>query len=453
MRDLMKTQLDLFYQWPNHFLSKELKKISEIIDRHPEFTELVHVDLTSDKTFTGNLGMSSSQVLRAAVIKNIRKLSYEELSFNLTDSQSTRAFLLLDLEEKYSSSCLQENISRISEATWENISTALVLDAKHQSFEDCKTVRVDSTVTDTNIGHPTDSKHLYDCIRVVDREFKRARKWANKASWRFTSAEQVKKAKSLRFKINNSKNDEQRLPHYRELINLAQRIEKGLPSTILKIEKAFKKRGGQNLKAPLDKLKSVNAILEKVIYQAVKRVIKGQTVPVHKKIVSIFESHTDIIVKDQRETQFGHKLFLTSGKSNMILHCDIPKGNPNDAEMFIPTLNSLTESYDLTPKKVSSDGGFASIENVVLSKEMGVKDVCFPKRCNMKITEMVKSSWVYKNLLKWRAGIEAVISFLKRCFGLGRATWSGFEGYKKYVRCGVATYNFVVLARHEMTVT
>jgi len=235
MRNPIKAQLDLFNQWPNHFLGKELKKISEILDRHPEFTQWAHVDLTLDKSSTGNKGMSSEQVLRAGIIKNIRKLSYEELSFNMSDSQSTKAFTHMDLDEKYSASCLQSNISKISEATWENISKALVLDAKDQGIEDCKTVRVDSTVGATNIGHPTDSKLLYDCIRVIDREFKKARKLAKKLSWRLTTSQQVKRAKTLRYKINNSKNEEARLPFYKELIQIARDIKKQLPLMVSKI--------------------------------------------------------------------------------------------------------------------------------------------------------------------------------------------------------------------------
>lgn len=175
-----------------------------------------------------------------------------------------------------------------------------------------------------------------------------------------------------------------------------------------------------------------------------------RSVPSYKKIVSIFEPHTDIIVKDRRETQFGHKIFITSGRSNMVLHCDIPRGNANDADMFIGTLKSLNKSYDRYPLKVSADGGFASKSNVEEAKDLGVRDVCFPKRCNMKITEMVKSSWVYEKLLNWRAGIEAVISFLKRCFGMSKANWKGFDGYKKYLRNGIATFNLLTLARHEL---
>ena len=61
----------------------------------------------------------------------------------------------------------------------------------------------------------------------------------------------------------------------------------------------------------------------------------------------------------------------------------------------------------------------------------------------MEITQMVKSSWVYEKLINWRAGIEAVISFLKRYFDLSKALWSGSDGFKKSVRCGIASYNLI----------
>jgi IS5 family transposase len=158
-------------------------------------------------------------------------------------------------------------------------------------------------------------------------------------------------------------------------------------------------------------------------------------------------------VKDKRETQFGHKIFITSGASNMVLHCEIPRGNPSDSEMFMGTLKALKDSCGRFPLKVSADGGFASIANVEEAKKLGVRDICFPKKCNLEIEEMVKSEWVYKKLLNWRAGIEAVISFLKRCFGLSKANWKGFDGFKKCLRCGVASYNLLLLARHEMNPT
>jgi IS5 family transposase len=455
MRPLIKPQMNLFFQWPEHKLGKELQKMSEVLDRHPEFALWAHEDLSKGKIETGNTGLSADQTLRAATIKNLRGLSYEKLAFNLMDSNSSRAFLMMGPGESYSSSCLQDAVSKISEETWEKISVELVLDAKEQGIEDCRRARVDSTVTDSNIHHPTDSSLLYDCIRVTNRLFQRLRKMTKKQSWRFSTNKDVKDAKTLRYKINNAKNDEERLPLYKDLLKISERLEKDFPSILKKIEKVvMKKNHGSKSKSKMEKdyeqLLDVHFYLEKIIYQTIKRVIKGQSVPSAKKIVSIFEPHTDIIVKDRRETQFGHKVFVTSGKSNMILHCDIPKGNPNDSEMFMKTLNSLNESYNRYPFKVSADGGFASKENVEDAHDLGVRDVCFPKKCNMEITDMVKSSWVYKNLLNWRAGIEAGISFLKRCFGMSKANWTGFDGFKKYIRNGIATFNLMVLARHEI---
>ena len=45
-----------------------------------------------------------------------------------------------------------------------------------------------------------------------------------------------------------------------------------------------------------------------VISQTQRRVFHGEKVPASEKVVSIFEAHTDIVVKGSRDTQYGHKL-------------------------------------------------------------------------------------------------------------------------------------------------
>ena len=64
--------------------------------------------------------------------------------------------------------------------------------------------------------------------------------------------------------------------------------------------------------------------------------IKGEKVPNEKKIYSIYEQHTDIIVKGSREVQFGHKVDICSGKSNLVLNCQVLRGNPSDTALFAP---------------------------------------------------------------------------------------------------------------------
>ena len=82
-----------------------------------------------------------------------------------------------------------------------------------------------------------------------------------------------------------------------------------------------------------------------------------------------------------------------------------------------------------------------------LRKSNGVKDAVFAKRRGLSILDMAKSNWVYKKLRNFRAGIEAGISTLKRAFGLDRCTWSGWEGFKRYVWSSIVSYNLLVLAR------
>ena len=59
---------------------------------------------------------------------------------------------------------------------------------------------------------------------------------------------------------------------------------------------------------------------------------------------------------------------------------------------------------------------------------------------------MASSTRVYRKLCNFRAGVESVISALKRVFGWGRCTWSGFESFKAYAWASVLSYNLLVLA-------
>ncbi len=102
------------------------------------------------------------------------------------------------------------------------------------------------------------------------------------------------------------------------------------------------------------------------------------------------------------------------------------------------------------PKQAAYDGGFTSKANLEAIKAKGVQDVAFSKARTLQITDMVRSTWVYKKLRNFRAGIEATISFLKRIFGLDRCTWRSLPSFKSYVWSSIVTFNLLVIARHEL---
>ena len=48
--------------------------------------------------------------------------------------------------------------------------------------------------------------------------------------------------------------------------------------------------------------------------------------------------------------------------------------------------------------------------------------MAFAKKCRLKVEEMAKSTWVYGQLRRFRAGIEGCISHFKRALEAAAAT-------------------------------
>jgi IS5 family transposase len=74
-------------------------------------------------------------VLRCALLKQHRQLSYQELAFPLEDSASFRAFARLPHAWSPKRPVLHQTISAIRAETWEQIHRALLASARHEKLE------------------------------------------------------------------------------------------------------------------------------------------------------------------------------------------------------------------------------------------------------------------------------------------------------------------------------
>lgn len=447
MRQNYEKQISLSGGWPDHELSQELRVISEILDSHPDLYDTILKDITQGKrTDRGSRGMSAEQVLRCAILKRMHGFSYTKLSFHLADSESFKEFARIGYGKKLSRSTLQDNISRISAGTWEAINRILLGHAREKEVETGRKVRGDCTVVETHIHKPHDSGQLWDCVRVVTRTLKKLNQERLAVALKFR--DHRRRAKKRYFSIVNGKKAEERKKAYRDLIYVAEETYRyGIEAL-----KSVNRMGGEQSRAVghIKKLSEMLDLMARVIDQTKRRVVLGENVPAGEKVVSIFEPHTDIIVKKDRETEFGHKVALMAGKSAMILDCMIVEGNPADESLAIHLVERQETLWGRVPRQTAFDGGFASKRNLYTLKMMGVKDVSFSKKRGLKISDMVRSSWVYKQLKRFRAGVEGCISTLKRVFNLNRCDWRGPAAFKSYVWSGIVTYNLVVLARHVL---
>ena len=442
MRAMMQDQLPLMQPFVGHDHGRELEVMSAILDKIHKVMRLLDRDLTQGRTRdVGRPGMRSEQVLRALVVKQMNGYSYEELSFHLADSISYRTFCRIGVcEEAPSRSTLQANISRVSVETLESLNHALLGVAKEEGIEDGSVVRGDCTTVESNIHGPTDSWLLWDVERVLLRLMREG------VEYGVTFTNHKKRATRRWHDIRNAKRREDRVGLYGDLVKVVE-------ETLGEAEQAISTLGiwdEDEAKQLARQLKRYVGLGRRVVDQTRRRVFEGESVPSSEKVVSIFEDHTDILVKGSRETEYGHKVWLTGGESSMILDCQVTEGNPADSTLTGEIMKRHREVYGEVPEEVAFDGGFASQSNLEELKGMGIQEVMFSKRCGLPLHEMVTETWVYKRLRNFRAGIEGCISFLKRSFGLDRCLWRGLKSFKAYVWSSIISVNLLLMARHRM---
>jgi IS5 family transposase len=104
--------------------------------------------------------MTAEQVLRCAILKQYRQLTYEELAFYLEDSSSFRGFSRLEMGQYPCKSILQANIKALREETREALHREIIGYAKQEKIESGRKIRIDATAVETDIHHPTDSTLL-----------------------------------------------------------------------------------------------------------------------------------------------------------------------------------------------------------------------------------------------------------------------------------------------------
>jgi transposase, IS5 family len=442
MRQEHTVQATIFEVFARHEIGCALQAISQWLDEQRRLVSLVADDLRRQGVReTGRRGLPAETVLRCALLKQQRQLSYEELAFHLEDSASFRAFARLPLAWSPKKSVLQQTISALRPQTWEAVNQALLVSAQQEKLESGATVRIDSTVSAALMHQPSDSTLLWDAVRVMTRLLRRAGRLPEAPAVRWRDRRRLAKKRARAIDYSRGKDKKRAL--YRELIAAVQAtraelqtVAEGLVETVGMAAERW--RAGVNHYLPL---------IARIIDQSERRVLKGEAVPAGEKLVSLFEPHADIIVKGGREVQYGHKLNLATGKSGLILDVVVEAGNPADAERFLPMLDRQIARRGAPPRQTAADGGYASRDNLKQAKARGVRDVAFHKKCGIAVADMVKSPWVYRRLRNFRAGIEAGISCFKRAYGGARCTWRGLDHFKAYIWSAVVAHNLMLFAR------
>lgn len=431
-------QLLLKFEQADWGRNPEFGLIDTILEENPELIILLKDDITRGLK-SSNFGRKDTptveQIVRAAIFKEMKGYDYRELEYAQSDSRICSAFIKLDDREPFCFQVFQKYISKVRPESLSKLLVAINRIAIENGYEDLSKVRQDSTVVLSNIHHPTNNALVWDCIRKSTELLHQLKEEIEILAF----MDYTKGAKKTYFKINTAKTGDKKVGLFRkQLVTLTKAINQ--TSHIIKKKYPCSIRG----MAIQTQLEHLLPLMGQVYDMAMRKEIYGEAIPNDQKIFSIFELHTDIIVKGGREVLFGHKVNLATGKGNLVLDCDIVRGNPSDTSLYQPTINRVVENYGITPRDSTADGGYASKANMDYSISKGIVNVVFNKIVG-SLVNIASSLNIQCRLKKWRSGIEAVISNLKRGFNIHRCNWKGWEHFQAKVLWSVLAYNFRVM--------
>ena len=428
------------FEQPNWKNDLELGLIDNILESHPYIISTLSENISESKNkniFGRKDTPSIEQIVRAGIYKELKGLDYRELEYHQEDSRIAALFIKIDPLRPYSFQMYQKYISRIRPEKLSEVLVALNKIAINEGLEDLEKIRQDTTTIETNIHHPTNNSLIWDCIRKSNDHLSKLSREVNGLSYR----DYTKGAKKTYFKINNTSSKDKKINLFAKQLQVFTRC-------INQVSNVIKKKHicvSIEAMAYIALLEDFLPVMKQVYDMSFRKELKGEKVPSREKIFSIFERHTDIIVKGSRDIVFGHKINLTSGKSNLILDCYMERGNPADTKLYVPTLDRVIENYDKIPRDSAVDGGFASKANIEYSIERGLVNVVFNKVVG-SMKNQVSSSNMETRLKKWRSGIEANISNLKRGFKIQRCNWKGWVNFQSKVLWSVLAYNIRVMS-------
>jgi transposase, IS5 family len=433
-----------------------LQTISNFLDDNRKIIEKIGADLRRGlkNPDTGRNGLTPQQVLRSLVLMRVKDFDYRELRERIADGYTLRQFTDFYSQPVPKHDAFQRAFVRLTAETLKVVNDMLVQLAIALGLEDGKKLRVDTTVVETDIHHPTDNTLIWDAVRVVTRLIGRLAELLERRRIK-GFRDRTRSARRRMYEIQRMTTAQRRdhlVGKYRELIGIAQEVVEGAR---LALEKTRKARGKDIITdiaiGELRKeIEHYCGLADRVIDQARCRVLEGEQVPNAKKVYSIFEPHTDLIKRGKVRTpvEFGHKIFLAESAVGLITQYHVLKGNPSDENHVGPSLERHKESFGRAPELYGSDRGFFSEENVTLCEQSGVKTVCLPQRGGAKTPEReaFEKSRDFKKGQRFRAGIEGRISVLFRGRGMKRCRAEGLERFELFVGAAVLTNNLMKIA-------
>ena len=435
--------------------------INEILLATPSILEAFHKDASKPLRAVGRkraAQFTSDQLLRAILVMEIEELTYRAAAIRIDDSQFLRRFVGLHDQPMMDFTTLNKVYKAIRPGTWKKINGVLARYARDRGDIRGESLRVDTTAYETNVHYPTDSGLLGDGYRVLARLIVRVRE--EDADLVGARRLQVRKVKQVTVQIaRQSQAKEKKARRQKRLY----RVLLGRVEAILAWSHDIGIEGRKRLKAEryewktalrvmglLEDMERFEALTRQVVDQARRRVLDGESVPNGEKLFSLFEPHTELLIRGKagKPIEFGHMVLLQQVENKFISDYEVFEKRPSDESLVDDLLKRHATMFGHSPEYFTADKGFYKSREQLVELRETIANVSIAKKGSRTLEEMQQEhDPIFRTLQRFRAGIEGTISYLKRCYKMFRCLYRSFTTYRSSVGCHIFAHNLVVLAR------
>jgi IS5 family transposase len=420
---------------PRELMEPKLRRIDELLDDERLVDGVLEAmrGRFPQSGRRGRRGTPAEVALRMLVLKHLKNWSYEQLEWEVKGNLVYRHFCRIDAG-KVPDAKTMVRLGQLLEGDALRAIFERVVDlAVERHVTRGRKMRVHTTVVETPIRYPSDSRLCEDVTQVVCREIERVRSEGVTAPGGFRNVQRSVSRRSReitylsRRPIGRDAKRRALQKPYGRLLTITRRTIRQGEETVKRARRRWEQLSG-HARRSVRNLERIVRLGRAVVKQTKQRVFKGVSNSA-EKIVSIFEPQTKILRRGKagKPTEFGQMVKVQEAEDGVVT--DIAVVDVSDHALLVPSVDRHKEVFGRAPHVVATDRGFFSIENVRKVEAMGVRCAAIPKPGHRSPAWLARERRrPFRRARAWRAGGEARIARLKHTFGMHRTRYKGSGG-------------------------
>jgi transposase, IS5 family len=343
-------------------------------------------------------------------------------------------------------------VGRAGPATIAQLNTALLGKLATDKLLRARKLRVDTTVLEADIDHPTDADLLEHAVRKLGGLVRRikARGAATRTPFRdrgrAAGCRLKQLARTVKRRTGEALADVDRLTG--EVAKLAQHTLQQVSVVARNAHRALARRPADGrLRRLVAELDETIGHTQRLLAQTAQRLTGERSIP--DRLVSLADPDARPIRKGKPRTltQFGYTTLLVEDERGFIADHQVERGNPPDAPRLVGAVRRVLAVTGRVPGTVVADRGFGTAANDTVLFNLGVQRIGLQRNGRPSPARReLEQSRRFRRLRYWRVGIEGRISQLKRAFGLRRTRLRRLAGAQAWVGLGIFAYNLQRMA-------